>query len=287
MYNYYYSAVDGGETPYTDLAIERRRADTDVKGVDYSKEHCPPGIWERVRVRSEEGARSIGRPCGIYDTLTVPRLDLLDEDGIADVQEEIAKRLCIICDDISVMPARILVVGLRNRSVTADSVGPKSATRVKPTAHIREYDEAFFDELECSEIAVLQPGVPAVTGMDTGRTVKAVCEEIAPDVIVAVDSIMTRSRSRLGRSFQISDTGIFPGGMGNLKTPITRGALGVPIISIGVPTVIDSRLFASGSSISEYQFEPLFISPREIDEITDNAAAAIGGAINQAFGLGY
>ena len=286
MYNYNYgiSVCDGA---YTDLAIERRRADLTETGVEYSKELCPPGTWERVRITSDSGARGIGRPRGIYDTLTLPRLDTADEDVLYDAQEEVAKRLCTICDDISVLPGRILVVGLGNEKVTADSVGVKVATRVKPTMHIREYDEDFFDELECSEIAVLCPGVPALTGMDTATTVRAVCEGIAPDVILAIDAISTRSRTRLGNTIQICDTGVFPGGMGNLKTAITRSAMGVPVIGIGVPTVIDSRLFGGQSRISELDFEPLFISPREIDEITDNAAMIIGGAINQAFGLAY
>ena len=286
MYNYNYtiSICDGA---YTDLAIERRKADLTQRGVEYTKELCPPGTWERVRITSEEGARGIGRPRGVYDTLTLPRLDTADEDVLYDAQEEVAKRLCTICDDISVLPGRILVVGLGNEKVTADSVGVKVATRVKPTMHIREYDEDFFDELECSEIAVLCPGVPAMSGMDTATTVRSVCEGIAPDVILAIDAISTRSRTRLGNTIQICATGVFPGGMGNLKMPITRGAMGVPVIGIGVPTVIDSRLFGGQSRISELDFEPLFISPREIDEITDNAAMIIGGAINQAFGLAY
>lgn len=286
MYNYNYG-VNVNDGLYTDLALERRRADLGERGVEYSKELCPPGTWERVRITSDEGERSIGRPRGIYDTLTLPRLDTADDDVLYDAQEEVARRLCMICDDISVLPGRILVVGLGNSKVTADSIGVKSATRVKPTMHIREYDEDFFDELECSEIAVLCPGVPALTGMDTATTVRAVCEGISPDVILAIDSITTRSRSRLGNTIQISDSGVFPGGMGNLRTPITRGAIGVPVIGIGVPTVIDSRLFRNESRISEYDFEPLFISPREIDEIADNAALIIAGAINQAFGLAY
>ena len=286
MYNYSYgvSICDG---TYTDLAIERRRADLGEAGVEYEKRMCPPGTWERVRVTSDAGARSIGRPRGTYDTLTLPRLDTADDDVLYDAQEEVAKRLCSMCDDISVLPGRILVVGLGNIKLTADSIGTKSATRVKPTMHIREYDEDFFDELECSEIAVLCPGVPAITGMDTATTVRVVCEGISPDVILAIDSISTRSRTRLGNTIQICDTGIFPGGMGNLRDPITRHSIGVPVIGIGVPTVIDSRLFAPQSRISEIDFEPLFISPREIDEITDNAAMIIGGAINQAFGLAY
>lgn len=282
MHNYCYARSDSAES---DLAIERGRADTDLCGVRRTKRICLPGTWEQVRITSIAGAESIGRPVGTYDTLTVKRLDMLDEDGLLDVQEELARRLCEIFDDISVLPARILIVGLGNIELTPDSIGPKAAKMIKPTMHIREYDEEYFDELECSEIAVLCPGVPALSGMDTGVTVKAVCESIMPDAVIAIDSLATSSRSRLGTTFQISDTGIFPGGMGNLKTPITRSGVGVPVIGIGVPTVMDSRLFMNENRICDIDFEPMFISPREIDEITDNAAVALAGAINQAFGL--
>ena len=280
MYNYRYTSTF---SPESDLAIERRRADTDIFGVKYEKRICLPGTWEHVRITSEGGAKSINRPMGCYDTLNVGRLDTLGEDALLDVQEEIARRLIQIFDDVAVTPARILVVGLGNASLTPDSVGPKSAAKIKPTMHIREYDEELFDSLECSELAVLSPTVPAISGMDTGRTVKAVCEAIVPDAVIAIDSLVTSSKQRLGTTFQISDAGIFPGGFGNLKTPITRSGVGVPVIGIGVPTVMDSRLFTIHSAID--CDEPMFVSPREIDEITDNASSVIAGAINQAFGL--
>lgn len=282
MYNYFF---DDGESLYTDLAIERQKADPRINGITYEKELCLPGYWERVRISSEEGAKAIGRPLGTYDTLNTARLDTMDDDGLYDVQEELARRLCTMFGDIAVMPARILVVGLGNDALTPDSTGPKCAKLVRPTMHIRDWDEELFDGLECSEIAVLAPGVSARTGMDTGAVVKAVCESICPDAVIAIDSIMTSSRERLGSTVQITDTGIFPGGVGNLKTPITRSGVGVPVIGIGVPTVIDSRLLCSALPTDTIDFEPLFISPREIDEITDNASRVISGAINQAFGL--
>lgn len=280
MHNYNYLSMRG---PESDLAIERRRADTDIFGVKYEKRICLPGTWEHVRITSESGAKSINRPMGCYDTLKVGRLDTLDEDSLFDVQEELARRLIEIFGDVAVIPARILVVGLGNISLTPDSIGPKTAAKIKPTMHIREYDEELFDSLECSELAVLCPTVPATCGMDTGTTVKAICEAIMPDAVIAIDSLATSSRERLGTTFQISDSGIFPGGLGNLKTPITRSGVGVPVIGIGVPTVMDSRLFSSHEKVA-YE-EPMFVSPREIDEITDNAAFVIAGAINQAFGL--
>ena len=283
MYNYY---AANEACHYTDLASERRRAEADFEGVEFKKIPCEIGMWDRVKIKSETGAALIGRPMGTYDTLNTDRLDLFDEEGLLDVQEAIAKRLCSICDEIAVIPARILVVGFGNERLTPDSFGPKCATRVKPTLHISRYDEDVFETLECSEIAVFCPGVPALCGMESAESTRQICEAIRPDLIFALDAISTKSHERLGASIQLSNTGIFPGGVGNLRMPITRETMGVPVIGIGVPTVMDLRAFGISVQRSKRAQEaPLFVSPREIDEITDNAAEVIGGAINQAFGL--
>ena len=253
--------------------------------ISYEKRICLPGTWDVVRISSADGEKSIGRPIGRYDTLSVRRLDALDDDELIDVQEELARRLCEFMEELGASPERLLIVGLGNKSLCADAIGPKAASKVRPTMHIKEYDAEYFYELECSELAVLTPGVSAHTGMDSAMLIRAVTDAIRPDAVIAIDSLMTSSRNRLGSTFQISDTGLFPGGLGNMKTPITRRGVGVPVIGIGVPTVMDSRLFINERRISDIDLQPLFISPREIDEITDNAAAAIGGAINQAFGL--
>lgn len=283
MYNYYQETRRSERDFYTDLASERRRADLTCDGIEFNKTPCCVGEWERVRITSEEGERCILRPMGTYDTLCTQRLDFADTDMLFDIQEELARRLCTTLDENGIFPGRILVVGFGNPKLTPDSIGPKSATRVKPTLHISEYDSEIFDSLDCSEIAVFTPSVPALCGMDSSESVRAMCEKLLPDVVLAVDSIATRSIERLGKTIQISNTGLFPGGMGNLHAPITRTSIGAPIIGIGVPTVIDCRAFVKESPTSEH----LFISPREIDDITDNAAVVIGGAINQAFGLDF
>lgn len=287
MRYYFADRKEKEKNMYTDLAVERQRADTAVRGVEYTSSECDGGVWERVRIFSEEGARSIGRPCGNYDTLNTGRMDLLGEDEISDATEAVSRKLCEVMDNLGAIPDRILVVGLGNRSLTPDSVGPKAAAAVKPTMHIKEFDEETFDSLDCSEIAILSPGVPAESGMDSAEVIRGVCRRILPDVIIAVDSIATRSTERLGTTVQISDTGIFPGsGIGNTHSALSEDTLGVPIISVGVPTVIDSRVFAMGNDGGKLpDGEAMLVSPKEIDEITDVAARIIGGAINQAFGI--
>ena len=283
----YYTERDGdGDFFYTDLAIERRRADTDIKGVEYTSSECDAGVWECVRIFSEEGARNIGRPCGKYFTFTTGRMDLLGEEEIEDATEEIAKLLCRAVDDAGAVPERILVAGLGNRNLTPDSIGPKAAEIVSPTLHIKEFDGEMFESLDCSEIAVIVPGVTAESGLEATDVIRGVSRRILPDLIIAVDAIATRSVERLGTTVQISDTGIFPGsGVGNQRCALNEDTVGVPVIAVGVPTVIDSRAF---SKVSDQELESpsaMMVAPREINEIASAAARIIGGGVNRAFGI--
>ncbi len=265
----------------SDLACERRRADTSVIGVSYSCERCASGNWERIRIFSEEGAKSIGRPIGNYDTLNSERLDLLDFDGEDDAKNEVAAELCRLFEKNSVLPSRILVVGLGNEALTPDSVGPLAASQVEPTLHISEADKKMFDSLECSEIAVIKPGVSAKSGLDSATAALGICEKIKPDAVIAIDALASRAPERLGTTIQFCDTGIFPGtGLGFGRLALNKESLGVPVIGIGVPTVIDSRAFGSCGA-------GMFVSPKDINAIVDAAAKIIAGGINQAFGIDF
>ncbi len=272
----------------SDLALERRRVDTDIPGVEYRRERADIGGWERIKIRSEEGARSIGRPMGIYDTLTLPRMCELDCDEVEDAKNEVAKGLCRICDASDITPDRILVVGLGNPELTPDAIGALSAKKVAPTMHIKEEDEHLFYSLECSEIAVITPGVTAKSGLEAAQTVKYICDRIQPDVVFAIDALAAGAPSRLGTTVQICNTGIHPGsGVGNGRLEISKKTLDIPVVAIGVPTVINSQLFIveNGEARAAKKTEGMFLCPRYIDEIINNAARIIGGGINQAFGL--
>lgn len=278
--------------PYTDLAAERRRANTALGGVDYKEEKCSVGRWERIKITSPEGAKSIGRPEGIYDTLGTERMDLLSLSDIDDAIDEIARELCYLFEYSGIYPDRLLVAGLGNRALTPDAIGPLAADKIRATLHIKRADEVFFEELECSEIAVCAPGVAATSGLDAHTTVSALCDTLSPDAVIAIDALASRSPARLGRTVQISTTGILPGsGLGNTSVPINEDTLGIPVIAIGVPTVIDSRMFWHDAAGDNYESslarEAMFVSPKEINEIVDVAAEIIGGGINQAFGFNY
>ena len=270
----------------SDLACERRRAGIGANGIVFKKESLGAYTWERLTVTSEEGAKSIGRPIGSYNTLNIPSMSLLDDADIADAANEISKELCHTFERIGVIPERLLVVGLGNRELTPDSVGPRAAERVNATMHVKNFDRRFFCDLDCSEIAVCAPGVTSKTGMEAAEIIMAICERVEPDAVIAVDSLASSSTERLGKTIQISDTGIFPGsGIGNGRRPLNETTLGAPVIAIGVPTVINAKILTNGSLGTNDDSDDLFVSPKDVDTITEISSRIIADGINQAFGI--
>lgn len=277
---------------YTDLACERYRADTDIPGVFYRKETTAGGVWERINITSGDGAKSIGRPMGIYDTLHTQRMDLLDKDFISDAQKEVAKELRYILTRENISSRRLLVVGLGNPSLTHDSIGCRAANLTKPTMHIKAMDESFFSTLECSEIAVITPGVPAMTGLDSIVAVQGLCEKIRPNAVIAIDALVAKDKERLGSTIQISSTGIAAGsGVSAAKIAINEESVGIPVIAIGVPTVISSNALCPNFCSDNHKNAKssggtgMLVCPKEIGEIAECASTIISGGIAIAFGL--
>ena len=273
----------------SDLAMERRKASTYVEGVDYKRDVCIGGVWERLKITSAAGEKNVGRPIGLYDTLTLPRLDTIMPDDIEDAKDEIARELCRMCDLCDVSPERILVVGLGNRELTPDAIGPSAADEVDATMHFKAEDPDFFDALGCSEICVVCPNVASNSGINSAELVKSVANTVKPTVVFAIDSLASRSEERLGNTIQVSNTGIIPGtGVGHRGLKIDEELLGVPVIAIGVPTVIStSSLRDENRNAGKKNSSGYFVSPKGINRIVKNGAKIIGGGINQAFGIYY
>ncbi len=282
---------------YTDLACERRRADTATPGVEFTREEVGALVWERIRITSGEGERSIGRPMGRYYTLHLPQ-NATDEEVRDCATEELSAALLGLFEGLPTFPSRLLVVGLGNGTLTPDAVGVRAAERVHATMHLAAYDRKTFRALDCTEIAVLSPGVAAQSGMDAGEIAEAVAEKIHPDALIAVDALAARDKSRLGRSLQLSDTGIFPGsGIGNRRRSLSFETLGVPVIAIGVPTVIDARILAADTARALGSDEEsarrylssengkYFVTPKDIDDIVNNCSQIIANSINAAVGV--
>ena len=268
----------------SDLAVERRRADLCSTGVEYVKEPSLIGSWEKIRVLNEEAEAEIGRPRGRYDTLHIPTMGELDAIDMEDAAEEVSKELCRLCDLDRITPYRILVVGLGNADLTPDAVGPRAAARCEPTLHIAKVDREAFEDLGCSEIAVLSPGTRGSSGVSAADVIGGVCERICPSLVIAIDSLAARSPSRLGTTLQFSDTGIHPGsGVGLHELAIDEDLTGAPVIAIGVPTVIDSKLLVEGEGGGATS--GMLVCPKDIDTLVSNSARIISDGINRAFGV--
>lgn len=280
----------------SDLACERHRADERQPGIERRVEEANGLRLERISVTSEEGAASIGRPMGHYDTLTTPPLDTLDEAMREITAEAVSRELSkLALGRIGHTPSSLLVVGLGNASMTADAIGPQTAEKIHATRHIRAYDEAMFRALACAEIAVLQPGVSAQSGLDAADIVQHLCRSIRPEAVLVFDALAARATDRLGCTIQLADTGISPGsGVGNHRKALDADTLGCPVLSVGVPTVTDSRIFfreeAARCGISAADVpsgEGMFVSPRGIDEIVACASDILSSAVNRTFGISF
>ena len=229
-----------------DLACEAGEDLENIEGTRLTR-HCRGGYEiEIIEILTEDAARALGKKCGTYVTLSTPEIWAIDDSEAEELSKIIGDELrSIICSSLSIneitCDTSVLVVGLGNSMITADSIGPLTLEEIDVTRHIRLLDPSLFAKLEVCEISAIAPGVLGNTGLESAEMVKAACSRISPDVVIAIDALASSSIDRLARTFQFSDTGITPGaGIGNLRTELSRATLDVPVIAIGVPTVMDS-----------------------------------------------
>lgn len=235
-----------------------------------------------ITIDTEEAARLIGRPKGRYITLKA-----LDGtfDNYSDRFEQRTELLAGHIRSLCKGAKSVLVAGLGNRSITADAVGSLCIDKIFATRHIKKYSREI-DHSELTELAAIETGVLGRTGIESGEQVKAVCEAVRPDVVIAVDALACWELDHLGRTIQLCDTGISPGsGVDNARKELSRSTLGVTCIAIGVPMVVDL------SSAAEMIFERtapensigMTVTPGNVDRLASNAAEYIAMAINRAF----
>ncbi len=273
----------------TDLAVEAREiAGENVSGVEFKSYKENNLSISRLKVKNQKAKLSLGKEIGTYITIELPSL--------TDNFSETDKRLITIGEEIRrLLPVNglVLVVGLGNTEITPDSLGPKASARVLATRHISgEIARATgLDRLR--PVAVIQSGVTGQTGIETGEYILSIVKRIKPTAVVAIDALASRRLERLGCTLQISDTGISPGaGVGNHRTKINQETIGVPVIAIGVPTVVDIQTLASDLLEDEYTKQTqklirpnnrdMIVIPREIDLLTERASRLIGFALNGA-----
>lgn len=232
-----------------------------------------------VQIRNEAGARTMERPIGTYITMELPEL-LGEEEALKETAElELKRQLEELLR--GKYAEHMLVVGLGNREVTADAVGPLTIDQLLVTRHLFQ-DEAVGRAVgkKYRKVSALVPGVMAQTGMETMELIRSVVEETKPDVVLVVDALAARSPKRLNTTIQLTDTGISPGaGVGNDRKELNEASLGCPVIAIGVPTVLDAVTIARDEVLEDVKY--LFVMPRNIDSSVQYVSELLAGGINR------
>ncbi|MBC5733503.1 GPR endopeptidase [Lawsonibacter hominis] len=285
----------------TDLAVEATQLwqeqageTTQLRGVQ-ARDSVREGYKvTTVRILDESGAQALGKPVGTYITVELDGLLRREEDAFPRAARALAAELRGLLD-LKEGDA-VLVAGLGNRAITPDGIGPKAADYTLVTRHLVEQVPEQFGAFR--PVSALAAGVLGTTGMESGELISAVVEKTRPACVLAVDALASRSLRRVGRTVQLSDTGIVPGsGVGNHRMALNRETLGVPVIAIGVPTVVDAATLACDllSEAGREDLDPaalsgagenLIVTPREVDTQVGDLAKVIGYGIDLALQSG-
>jgi spore protease len=290
---------------HTDLACELKENGTlAVEGVEHRQYRSPHGygILETL-ILTDEAASSSGRPRGKYITVDCGLISGLGDSDSDVLAEIISEKLGELIDGATGRRRdgnfRILVVGLGNSELTADSVGPSTVSRITATNHIAELDQELFKSIGCCKICAFAPGVMGVTGVESLDLIKGAVKYTHPHAIIAIDALAASDIGRLSATVQMSDSGISPGsGIGNRRCEISKRTLGIPVISVGVPTVVDSSTLvysvlerAGVDNIVDELGAVLekgrgfFVSPKDSDTLNRRAACILANAIDMTFGI--
>lgn len=309
----------------TDLALETREKfeedNVEIKGVRIEEESAEEGEIKitNVVIETENGAKIMGKPKGTYITLEASNLNDQEEGYHREVSKQLARVLQKLLPKQET-PVSILVAGLGNREVTPDALGPRVVDNLMITRHIiREFGKYAFGKQEIHPISSIVPGVMAQTGMESLEIIRGVIQETKPDCVIAIDALAARSTKRLGRTIQVTDTGINPGsGVGNHRHGLNRESLGIPVIAIGIPTVVDAATIVSdtmqtlieamsqsthlkglGSSLDSLNdsekydliwellspnLNTMFVTPKDIDDTIKHLSYTVSEGLNIAFG---
>lgn len=275
----------------TDLAveaIENHKTAAALPHVRQSDRTLEGFAVHEVRILSEDAAREIGKPQGRYLTLELDALIRREEDAFPRACKALSTMLRELLPHPNDGP--VLIAGLGNRMITPDAIGPQTADHVIATRHLVAQSPAIFADWR--PVSALAPGVLGQTGVETGEVICGVLDRVRPAAVIAVDALAAGRLSRLLRTVQLADTGITPGaGVGNARTALNKETLGVPVIAVGVPTVVDGATLAHEISSQLGQpacealddlSQPVMITTRDIDREVADISRMIGYAVNMA-----
>ncbi len=257
----------------TDLVAEiKAEKQPDISGVEVTEENINEVSISTVKILDEKAVKALEKPIGTYCTISFPRLDFVcDTDDIVNATVKALKT--VIKADIK----QSLVVGLGNTDITPDALGPFVADRVLATRHLTDELKRDLGLDGLKSVSTITPNVIGKTGIESYDLVSATAKKIKPDIIIAVDALACRDPERLCRTIQIADSGICAGsGVNNARKPLNRDTLGIPVIAVGVPTVIDANSFFETQKINEN----MMVTPKEIDLLIEKSADILSRALN-------
>ncbi len=272
------------DLPRTDLASEAHGINAE-RGVDDGMVLSDAESFGfslcKAEIKPGEGERKSGRRAGTYYCLDVGKLWLCDSERRNSAECALAQLI------LSLLPegdAPILVAGLGNGDIGADSVGPRCVAGLVVSHHLRSLNAELYESLGLSDMAAVLPGVLGQTGVESAVLIKAAVEKLSPKCVIAVDALAARSLSRLGTTVQLSNAGIAPGsGVCNARAELSEATLGVPVLALGVPTVVDAATLVrdmGGSASAE--FSAFFVTPKETDLMARVVGMLFSKAINRA-----
>lgn len=305
----------------TDLADERRdlykktnNVENEVEGIESQQEDVNEKIKiTRVKITSEQGEQAIGKPKGEYITIDIKKINLLTEEELEDASKILAEELKRLIGEKIEFKDDVLIVGLGNEEVTPDALGPNVIKNVEITRHIINYLPQYIDE-NTRPVSAIAPGVLGTTGIETLEIIKGVVEHIKPKLLIVIDALASRSMERISSTIQISNTGIVPGaGVGNTRKEISENTLSIPVIAIGIPTVVETAVVVNDALdifIEKLQQEAksndylneikekdnyeeikeallpkdfnFIVTPKEIDELVLNMGKVVANGINMS-----
>ena len=297
----------------TDLALEAREyvegANGELRGVivkEYEKKDVGIHVT-KVQITTQNSAKLLGKPKGTYITLEIPGLcDCGENSDVSENHEEIAKEISGHLKRLlpkKEQTLKVLIVGLGNRNVTADALGPAVAEHLYVSRHmLQEFGELALRKRNAAITSCIVPGVMAKTGMETAEIVKGIVKVTKPDAVIVIDALASRSTKRLNRTIQISNTGIHPGsGVGNHRNAIDEEVLGIPVIAMGVPTVVDAATIVADAlekmhkelnetvflqardSVALSQLHNMYVTAKDIDATIKRVSFTLAEALNMTF----
>ena len=277
----------------TDLALESqerlKREQAEIPGVQIKRRSHALGLVQTtiVKIVNREGEQALHKPKGSYITMEIPDPDPQDEQVYDAITQELCRYLLRLLKKHR--PESVLVVGLGNRDITPDALGPRVVHQLHVSRHIAvHFGRQMVPGGGSCVLSCIAPGVMGQTGMETVEIIRGIVEETKPTLVMAVDALAARSLKRLNSTIQITDTGISPGsGVFNDRMWLNRETLGVPVIGIGVPTVVDAATIVSealGQDSAEGfgKLREMFVTPKDVDETLKMLSETVARAINLA-----